>query len=192
MELRLKVLEKITAYGRMENTTAEEWKPAVSTRFPTLVTDLEISNLGRIRKISTKRIYKQNHKDSYRCIKRYGKTIYAHTLVAETFICPRPENLVIDHIDNDRNNNCVHNLRYVTSQENSNKADKYAIRKEDGSVEIVNVIMENQEPIKIPRHWRENFIRASEKFKKDNEDLQRRVTILESQIKELMTYMSST
>jgi len=36
----------------------------------------------------------------------------------EHFVGPRPEGLVIDHIDRDRLNNIVSNLRYVTQKEN--------------------------------------------------------------------------
>ena len=45
---------------------------------------------------------------------------YVHKLVAEYFIGPRPEGLVIDHIDGNYLNNRVDNLRYVTLKENSN------------------------------------------------------------------------
>lgn len=57
--------------------------------------------------------------DGYRrvCIK--CKTYYVHRLVAETFI-PNPENKPsIDHIDRNRANNDVSNLRWVTTKENA-------------------------------------------------------------------------
>lgn len=51
------------------------------------------------------------------CIK--CKTYYVHRLVAETFI-PNPENKpAIDHIDRNRDNNDVSNLRWVTIKENA-------------------------------------------------------------------------
>lgn len=51
------------------------------------------------------------------CIK--CKTYYIHRLVAETFI-PNPENKpAIDHIDRNRDNNDVSNLRWVTIKENA-------------------------------------------------------------------------
>lgn len=45
-----------------------------------------------------------------------------HRLVAEEFI-PNPDILgYVDHIDNDKTNNHVNNLRWVTNQENCEKA----------------------------------------------------------------------
>jgi hypothetical protein len=60
------------------------------------------------------------------------KTILAHKLVALTFIGPRPDKLVIDHIDNDPMNNRADNLQYITSQKNNAKdraEDHYSKRK---------------------------------------------------------------
>lgn len=60
------------------------------------------------------------------------KTILAHKLVALTFIGERPEGLVIDHIDNDSNNNHADNLQYITIQLNNTKdrtTDHYSKRK---------------------------------------------------------------
>lgn len=46
------------------------------------------------------------------------KNKYIHRLVAETFI-PNPYNLpIVDHIDGDKKNNCVSNLRWVTNYQN--------------------------------------------------------------------------
>lgn len=50
------------------------------------------------------------------------KHAYIHQLVARTFI-PNPENKkYVDHIDNDKDNNDVSNLRWVTCKENMNNS----------------------------------------------------------------------
>jgi hypothetical protein len=50
--------------------------------------------------------------------KQVRETLIIHQLVAEHFIGIRPEGLVIDHIDRDKTNNRLSNLRYVTRSEN--------------------------------------------------------------------------
>ena len=54
------------------------------------------------------------------CVDQQKKSYPVHVLVAKAFI-PNPENKpFVDHIDTDRNNNTVSNLRWVTSLENAN------------------------------------------------------------------------
>lgn len=56
--------------------------------------------------------------NGYRRVGIKGKTYYVHRLIAETFL-PNPENKpFIDHIDRNRANNDVSNLRWATAQEN--------------------------------------------------------------------------
>lgn len=49
-------------------------------------------------------------------------THLAHRVVAEAYLGPCPEGYEVDHIDNNRANNSIRNLRYVTKSENNQKS----------------------------------------------------------------------
>ena len=104
----------------------------------------QVSNLGRIRSlidkkydlnekvvkiINREKMLKQNlTKKGYCNVKLYkngkGETYKIHRLVAETFI-PNPENKPqVNHIDGNKQNNCVSNLEWNTNEENFNNAIK--------------------------------------------------------------------
>jgi hypothetical protein len=105
----------------------ECWKSAVSSLHPEVVRDLDVSNMGRIRKLSGI-IYRPHvDKDGYfRISKGYlgkGYGFSVHSLVAETFIGPRPEGMTIDHIDGDKSNNYIDNLQYISNIDNSRKGN---------------------------------------------------------------------
>lgn len=54
-----------------------------------------------------------------------------HRLVAEAFI-PNPENkLTVDHIDGDRQNNAIENLRWATYGEQNSRFDTSGVRSEE-------------------------------------------------------------
>lgn len=105
------------------NEDDEKWD--VIKDFP----DYEINRKGNVRNIYTKRHIGLNpnssgylavnlHKDK----KPYRKLI--HILVAQQYI-PNPENKpIVNHIDEDRANNHVENLEWVTVKENSNHGNR--------------------------------------------------------------------
>jgi hypothetical protein len=60
------------------------------------------------------------------------KTVYVHRLVAEAYLQDWNPDLQVDHIDRNRTNNCLSNLRMVTCSQNlqNNKAKGVYFRKD--------------------------------------------------------------
>ena len=56
--------------------------------------------------------------------KHIQRSFHIHSLVMETFVGKRPEGMVIDHVNCDKTDNRLENLRYVTAEENLSKAHK--------------------------------------------------------------------
>lgn len=81
----------------------------------------EISSYGRLRNKTNKVVLKprKNYK-GYLDIKICGKTKLLHRLVAQTFISNPDNKPQVNHIDEDKTNNHVDNLEWVTAKENSN------------------------------------------------------------------------
>lgn len=95
--------------------------------------DYEISNFGNCRRKMNNGMYKdingsiQNRGYKYFQVQRNGKRInnFFHQMVAKCFLGEREENKVIDHIDRNKLNNNVNNLRYVTQLENMHNTDRF-------------------------------------------------------------------
>ena len=84
----------------------------------------EISNYGRIKSVSKNIIMKQmNHYKGYKFVHLYNnkkrKKFFIHVLVAMYFI-PNPLcKKIVNHIDENKKNNHVNNLEWMTSGENT-------------------------------------------------------------------------
>jgi hypothetical protein len=98
----------------------EEWKKCFE--------DYEISIFGNCRrngKIIKGTIQSRGYRYFQLNREDRRKNMLFHHLVAEQFIGERPDNLVIDHIDRNKLNNNVNNLRYITIKENLQNCNKY-------------------------------------------------------------------
>lgn len=90
----------------------------------------EVSNYGNVvslnyRQTGEKRpLIIKTGKDGYLrvtlCKKSICKSILVHRLVAEAFIPNHGNKPFVDHIDTDRKNNCVWNLKWCDRKENAN------------------------------------------------------------------------
>ncbi len=87
-----------------------------------------IYNSGEVYSINKKKFIKPRFdKDGYKRVdltnkEKVRKTFFIHQLVAIVYKDFTPSvNLVIDHIDENRTNNFLHNLQIITRQQNSRK-----------------------------------------------------------------------
>ena len=98
----------------------------------------QVSNLGRVKRVTTGRILKgRKNTTGYLqiglCKKGIRDSKLIHRLVTETFI-PNPENKAeVNHIDENKTNNMISNLEWVTAKENSN----HGTRNERMSIPII-------------------------------------------------------
>ena len=102
----------------------------------------QVSNLGRVKRITTGRVLKPlKHANGYIMVKLsknsivYTKTV--HRLVAEAFI-PNPEHKSeINHIDENKTNNNVSNLEWMTRKENINHGTRTERMAKTQSIPII-------------------------------------------------------
>jgi len=85
----------------------------------------EAARCGLIRSIRLKKLKRTSrHRDGYDKLNLFDsagkrRTFHVHTIIALTFLGPRPPGHLIDHEDIDHTNNAAWNLRYVTVKESN-------------------------------------------------------------------------
>ena len=124
----------------MKNKKEQEqeiWKPVVGFEEKYEVSSLgnimsnNWNNTGERRPVRTYLNRKTGY--MYTLLQYKGKTrpTTVHRIVAEAFI-PNPDNLEqVDHIDNDKTNNNVKNLRWVSRKFNNSRPHAIAMRKKN-------------------------------------------------------------
>ena len=110
-------------------------------KHPTL--GIEVSSYGRVNIPATKNskehwTLEKKKKKGYSVVMLCKKLYYVHRLIAQTFIKNENNFPLVDHIDRNKRNNHVENLRWATSKmniDNQEKVDnalkKYGVRRCD-------------------------------------------------------------
>lgn len=83
-----------------------------------------VSDMGRVKDRHGNILKPSTHAEGYKrlCIK--GKTLYVHRLVLQAFFPTENKKLVADHINGNRADNSVDNLRWVTKRQNTERAGR--------------------------------------------------------------------
>lgn len=142
-------------------------------KIPSLKFLYEVNPYGVVRNVKSKKILKGSiDKDGYNQIgfvnKNLGRNryIFAHRLVAEVFI-PNPNNYpVINHIDEDKQNNYYKNLEWCTVAYNNTYGSRLRQVSESHSERFDDILMESTGLIFI--NSKEAAIHVSKMIDKDN------------------------
>ena len=95
----------------------------------------QASQLGRVRSMARKvnrtdgknmtmksKVLSPGYYDGYQkivlCYDKKMHTTYVHKVIAETWLRERPKGYDVNHIDGNKDNNCLENLEYITHQQN--------------------------------------------------------------------------
>jgi hypothetical protein len=126
-------LADIVYFDEEGNQKTEQWKDVIG--YEGLY---QVSDLGRVKsfKKSQNKILKQSKSGDYLLVgirklnksktKTIIKTIYIHQLVAMAFLNHKPCGMkrVVDHIDENKTNNCLYNIRIISHRLNTSRSIK--------------------------------------------------------------------
>ena len=111
--------------------------------------EYEVSDDGQVRSLKgdTPKILKPlltgfKRRYSYVCLYTNDKqhTVAIHALVAAAFIGPRPEGMVVRHINGDASNNAATNLAYGTPSENERDKRGHGLLLADDQVRTIRLL----------------------------------------------------
>lgn len=136
----------------------------------------EISNYGNIRRKMINGEYKtikgsiMNKGYRYFQLNREGvrKNFLVHQLVAKHFLGERPEGVVVDHVDRNKLNNHVANLRYLSFIDNLHNCDTYKeeIKHEDRVVraKLVKKMWGEKNKERLTEQKKEYYLKIRDKL----------------------------
>jgi hypothetical protein len=126
---------------------AEQWHPI--TGFAAY----SVSDFGRVRNDQSGKVLSPSTANGYKfvglCNQGVRTNCRVHRLVVQEFVGPIPEGMEVDHIDRNRANNNVSNLRIVSKSENMRNCGKYGKR----VAEWLDELPDGAEPLTKTRYY---------------------------------------
>eukprot|EP00971_Amphidinium_carterae_P162867 3229295-Amphidinium_carterae.2 len=120
-------------YPAYPDLRGEEWKPAVNPFTDAVVPATMVSSRGRVKRADGTYTWGSLTSGGYLQVQVAYTTFLVHRLVLRTFSSSAPKHTwEANHIDRNKENNCVQNLEYVTHAENM--AHHYKTRSRTGAL----------------------------------------------------------
>ena len=123
------IMEQMEIINQMQQQFIQQYAPIVEMWLQVRGCPMyEVSSFGRMRNTKNKKILKLSSHHGYKRIRLRKnvttKNFYVHRLVAEAFLPNETGKPLVDHIDHNKSNNNVSNLRWATHSENGMNSRK--------------------------------------------------------------------